>query len=119
MPALALLVGVDVAEHVAARVGHQAQRLVAGVAARRQVDALAQAYQVALLQVEQRAFVDQRVEQAVLDQEQLLVRQLGRQVVGTFQADGLRAGGEAGKQLGGNPLQAADQLVGIGRLFTE
>ena len=77
---LARFAGIDVLEHVAACVGDQCQRLVAGIAAARQVDALAQPDQIAFLQVEQRTLVDQCVQQAVIDDEQLVAGQVARQV---------------------------------------
>ncbi|MNE58038.1 hypothetical protein D3C80_1530440 [compost metagenome] len=116
---LALFAGVQVTEHFAARVGNQAQRFVAAVAAGRQVDALAQADEVALLQIEQRPFIDQCMQQAVLDQEKLVVGQFCAQVFGALEADGLGAGRQAGQELARDALQVIDQLVGISRLFTE
>ncbi|MNG37763.1 hypothetical protein D3C84_1252130 [compost metagenome] len=64
-------------EHFVAAEWHQADGFVTAVAAGRQVDALTQADQVALLQVEKGAFIDDGVDQAVLDQEQLVGRQQG------------------------------------------
>jgi len=66
---LALLAGIDVLERFAARVGNQADGFFAAVTAGGEVDALAQADQIALLQIEQRALIDQRMQQAVLDDE--------------------------------------------------
>ncbi len=116
---LALLVAVDMAEHFAARIGNQAQRFFADVTARWQLDTLAQADQVAFLQVEQRALIHQRMDQAILDEEQMLAGQLAFQVVGSLQADGFASGFQAGEQLRRNALQAIDQSIGVGRLFTE
>ncbi|MCY1501329.1 hypothetical protein D9M68_353960 [compost metagenome] len=116
---LALFAGIDVLEHLAALVGHQAQRFLAGVAAARQLETLAQADQVALLQVEQRAFVDQRMEQAVLDQKQLVAGQQLRQVVAALHAQRGAGGRQPFQQLAGDALKTIDQLIGVGRLLPE
>ncbi|MCY1559170.1 hypothetical protein D9M68_961780 [compost metagenome] len=116
---LELFIAVDVLEHVAAVEGQQADGLVAAVAARGQVDALAQAHQVAFLQVEERTIVDHGVQQAVLDQEQLVGRQQRCQVLGLLQAQGRAGWLHALEQLPGDTLQAVDQLVGVGRLLPE
>ena len=69
---LAVLVGMDVLEHGVARVGHQADGLVAAIAALGQIARLAQADQIAFLEVEQWFAIDQRMQQPGLDNQQLL-----------------------------------------------
>ncbi|MNN42015.1 hypothetical protein D3C81_1561670 [compost metagenome] len=116
---LTLLIAIQVAEHLAARIGDETQRFVAAVTAGRQVDTLAQADEVAFLEVEQRPFVHQSVQQAIFDQEELIARQFGAQVFGAFQADGLGARLQSREELARNALQVIDQLVRVSRLFSK
>ncbi|MNF49296.1 hypothetical protein D3C84_305660 [compost metagenome] len=106
-------------EHFGAVEGQQADGLVAAVAARGQVDSLAQAHQVSFLQVEERTLVDHSVQQAIFDQEQLVGRQHRRQVLGLLQAQGRAGWLQALEQLPGDTLQSVDELVGVGRLLPE
>src|SRR3990167_5243398 len=116
---LTLLAGIDVLEHIAARIGNQVQLLFAAVAAAGHVQALAQADQVAFLQVEQRALIDCGMQQAVFDDEQLVARQYGRQIFDPFQLQGRANGVEPFEQLAGDALQSVDQLIGVSRLLPE
>ena len=59
------------------------------------------------------------MDQAILDEEQMLAGQLAFQVVGAFQADGFAGGLQAGEQLRWDALQAIDQSISVSRLFTE
>ncbi|MNJ66287.1 hypothetical protein D3C77_623520 [compost metagenome] len=73
---LAPAIGVDVGEHCIARIGAQAHRVFAAVAAGGQVEPLAQAEQVALAEEEYRTLIHPGLQQAAFDDIQLVVRQL-------------------------------------------
>ncbi len=109
----------DVLEQRIARIGQQADRFFVGMPAGGELESASKAEEVAFLQVEQRAFVDQRMQQAAFHQEYLVGGQLAFQVVATFQFQGGAAGCQAFEQAVRDSLQAIDQLVGISRLLAE
>ncbi|MNG09767.1 hypothetical protein D3C84_932020 [compost metagenome] len=59
------------------------------------------------------------MQQAILDDVQLVAGQYFRQVIDLFQAQGRTVGLQTVEQLRRNALQALDQLVGVGRLLPE
>ncbi|MNG05380.1 hypothetical protein D3C84_885670 [compost metagenome] len=65
-------VGVDVLEHLRSKVGRQRQRRLAAQATARQPRVLAQADQVALAQIEQRAIIDASVQSTAVQHVQLV-----------------------------------------------
>ncbi|GAB6388011.1 hypothetical protein STUTZSP0542_15500 [Stutzerimonas marianensis] len=77
------------------------------------------AEQIALLKVEEGTVIDKRMQQAALDDEQLLLRQLATQIIRSLDFDGGTRRGETFEKLGGDSLQAVDEAVGVGRLFPE
>ncbi|MDT4845220.1 hypothetical protein FQZ97_792030 [compost metagenome] len=80
---------------------------------------MAQADQVAFLQIEQRAFIDQRMQQTILDDEQLVARQHLRQILDPLHSQRRSGRCQPLQQLGGDALQSVDQLVGVRRLLPE